>query len=130
MHGLVAILVLDMKNLTYEARSVAKSMSALAALRKHWPEYAIEAWALGTFMVSAGMFTVLVEHPDFGVPSVIESAGLRRALIGVAMGATAIALIYSPWGLRSPSGTASPSTHGPMAWRSGSGWGSTADVPR
>jgi len=69
--------------------------------RKHWPEYLIEAWALGTFMISAGVFTVLIEHPDFGVPAVIESAPLRRALIGLAMGMTAVALIYSPWGRRS-----------------------------
>jgi len=26
----------------------------------HWPEYFIEAWALGMFMVSAGVFTVLL----------------------------------------------------------------------
>ena len=69
--------------------------------REYWPEYLIEAWALGTFMVSAGAFTVLIEHPDFGVPALIDSAGLRRALIGLAMGFTAIALIYSPWGRRS-----------------------------
>jgi aquaporin Z len=47
------------------------------------------------------VFTVLIEHPDFGVPAVIESAGVRRTLIGLAMGATAVALIYSPWGRRS-----------------------------
>lgn len=69
--------------------------------RRHWPEYLIEAWALGTFMVSAGVFSVLIEHPDFGVPALIESAALRRTLIGIAMGATAVALIYSPWGRRS-----------------------------
>lgn len=73
----------------------------LDRLREHWPEYLIEAWALGTFMVSAGAFTVLIEHPDFGVPALIESAAVRRALIGLAMGATAVALIYSPWGRRS-----------------------------
>lgn len=69
--------------------------------REHWPEYLIEAWALGMFMISAGVVTVLVEHPDFGVPAVVDSSALRRALIGLAMGATAIALIYSPWGRRS-----------------------------
>lgn len=69
--------------------------------RQHWPEYLIEAWALGMFMVSAGAFSVLIEHPDFGVPALIENAALRRALIGIAMGATAVALIYSPWGRRS-----------------------------
>jgi aquaporin Z len=68
---------------------------------RHWPEYLIEGWALGTFMISAGVFTVLIEHPDFGVPAIIDSAALRRALVGLAMGATAIALIYSPWGRRS-----------------------------
>ena len=67
----------------------------------HWPEYAIEAWALGTFMVSAGLATALVEHPDFGVRELIASDALRRLLIGLAMGVTAIALIYSPWGKRS-----------------------------
>ena len=70
-------------------------------LLAHWPEYLIEAWALGTFMVSAGVFTVLIEHPDFGVPALVESAALRRTLVGLAMGATAVALIYSPWGRRS-----------------------------
>jgi aquaporin Z len=73
----------------------------LQGLRDNWPEYLIEAWALGTFMVSAGAFTVLLDHPDFGVPSLVESAAARRALIGIAMGLTAIALIYSPWGRRS-----------------------------
>jgi aquaporin Z len=70
-------------------------------LRRNWPEYLIEAWALGTFMVSAGVFTLLFEHPDFGLRGAIESEALRRLLIGLAMGATAIALIYSPWGQRS-----------------------------
>jgi aquaporin Z len=70
-------------------------------LLEHWPEYLIEAWALGMFMVSAGVFTVLIEHPDFGVPGLIPDDGTRRALIGLAMGLTAVALIYSPWGKRS-----------------------------
>lgn len=73
----------------------------LASLRAHWPEYLIEAWALGMFMVSAGAVTVLLDHPDFGVPAIVASADARRVLIGVAMGLTAIALIYSPWGRRS-----------------------------
>jgi len=70
-------------------------------LRRHWPEYLIEAFALGMFMISAGMLTLMIEHPDFGVRGVIESAALRRVFIGLGMGLTAIALIYSPWGRRS-----------------------------
>ena len=68
---------------------------------QHWPEYLIEAWALGTFMVSAVLFTALLEYPGSPAHQAIPSAFARRALIGLAMGLTAVALIYSPWGQRS-----------------------------
>jgi aquaporin Z len=73
----------------------------MARHRLNWAEYLIEGWALGTFMVSAGVVTTLVEQPAFGFPEFVPDAGVRRMLIGVAMGLTAIALIYSPWGRRS-----------------------------
>lgn len=72
-----------------------------ARWRGHWPEYLIEAWALGTFMVSAAAFTTLFEHPGSALHGAIADAGLRRALIGAVMGLTAIGLIRSPWGQRS-----------------------------
>src|SRR5205823_12155979 len=34
------------------------------ALGEHWPEYLIEAWALGSFMVSAGIVATLLGAPD------------------------------------------------------------------
>ncbi|MFN7117588.1 MAG: MIP/aquaporin family protein [Saprospiraceae bacterium] len=71
------------------------------ALQKNWRIYLIEAWALGMFMVSAALFTIVVEHPELLVRRSIESPLLRRFLIGIAMGLTAIALIYSNWGKRS-----------------------------
>ncbi|NJO84009.1 MAG: hypothetical protein HC828_15300, partial [Blastochloris sp.] len=58
-------------------------------------------WGLGTFMVSAGVFTTLLEYPGSPVHRAIADADLRRALIGLAMGLTAIAIIYSPFGQRS-----------------------------
>ena len=67
----------------------------------HWPEYLIEAWALGTFMVSAVAFTVLLEHPASPVRQSLQNGDLRRLLMGCAMGVTAIALIYSRLGARS-----------------------------
>jgi aquaporin Z len=69
--------------------------------RLHWREYAIEAALLGAFMVAACAVTALVEHPYSPVNAAISEAFVRRALIGVAMGLTAIALIYSPWGQQS-----------------------------
>src|SRR5215212_2051077 len=67
----------------------------------HWPEYAIEAVALGTFMVSAAAFATALYHPSSSLAAGISNEWLRRALMGLAMGATAIAIIYSPWGQRS-----------------------------
>jgi aquaporin Z len=66
----------------------------------HWPEYAIEAVLLGLFMVSACIAVFCLEHPASPLRR-IASAALRRAIIGILMGATAVGLIYSPWGRRS-----------------------------
>jgi aquaporin Z len=70
-----------------------------SALRTHWPEYLCEALALGLFMTSASTFAVLLFHPA----SVLGPGDplLRRAFMGLAMGTTAVTIIYSPVGRRS-----------------------------
>src|SRR5438477_2972 len=73
----------------------------IRALREHWPEYLCEAVELGLFMISAGLFTILLWHPSSPVPGIIPSETTRRMLTGIAMGSTAIALIFSPLGKRS-----------------------------
>ena len=70
-------------------------------IRHHWPEYLMEAAGLGIFMVSAGVFTILFEYPGSPVHQAIPSDFVRRLLIGLAMGLTAIGIIYSHWGKRS-----------------------------
>jgi aquaporin Z len=71
------------------------------ALSLHWPEFLIEAFALGMFMLSASVVTTLLESPTAFLQGAISDATLRRALIGICMGGTAVALIYCPWGKRS-----------------------------
>src|SRR5574342_342866 len=71
------------------------------ALGRHWPEYLMEAGGLGVFMLSACAFTVLLFHPESAMRQVVESPLVRRMLMGLAMGLTAVALVYSPWGRRS-----------------------------
>ena len=71
------------------------------ALREHWPEYLMEGAELGLFMISACAFTVLLYHPASVVAQNIHSEIFRRMLMGVAMGSTAIAIIFSPLGKRS-----------------------------
>jgi aquaporin Z len=83
------------------ATATTSALALRAALRDHWPEYLIEAAALGLFMVSAGVVTTLLEFPGSPLRQLIDNAELRHALIGVAMGLTAVALTYSPWGQRS-----------------------------
>jgi aquaporin Z len=71
------------------------------ALKKHWPEYLMEAAELGLFMFSACVFTVLLYHPSSPVAQMIHAGVWRRLLMGTAMGLTAIAIIFSPLGQRS-----------------------------
>lgn len=75
--------------------------AAAATFAKHWPEYAMEAAELGIFMISACVFTVLLRHPASPVRTLLPDPFLRRALTGLVMAATAIALIFSPWGKQS-----------------------------
>ena len=72
-----------------------------STFRAHWPEYLIEAAALATFMLSAAGFATLLQHP--ASPLVLHTMPefLARVPMGAAMGLTAIAIIYSPFGRRS-----------------------------
>jgi aquaporin Z len=72
-----------------------------SALRRHWPEYLCEALGLGLFMLSASLFGTLFEHPGSPLRQAIDEPLLRRVPVGLAMGLTAIGLIYSPLGQRS-----------------------------
>jgi len=60
-----------------------------------------EGAELGLFMISAGLFTILLYHPQSPVVSLIPSEFVRRMFTGMAMGLTAIALVFSPLGKRS-----------------------------
>ena len=61
----------------------------------------MEVAGLGAFMISAATMTVVLEHPSSPFRALIADAMLRRVLMGTAMGLTAAALVYSPWGRRS-----------------------------
>jgi aquaporin Z len=68
--------------------------------RWHWVEYAAEATSLALFMLSAAAFATLLQHPASPWQVAGDSA-FARFPMGLAMGLTAMALIYSPWGQRS-----------------------------
>jgi aquaporin Z len=66
-----------------------------------WSLYLYEALELALFMLSACVFTVLLFHPNYPALKLIPNPTLRRLLMGVAMGLTAIGIIHSPMGKRS-----------------------------
>ena len=69
--------------------------------RRHWPEYLSEAAGLGLFMLSACSFAVVLSHPASPLATGVPSELIRRTAMGIAMGITCIAIVYSPAGRRS-----------------------------
>jgi len=70
-------------------------------MARHWPEYLMESAELGLFMISACVFTALLQHPGSPLVRLLPSGFVRNALIGLAMALTAVAIIYSAWGKQS-----------------------------
>jgi aquaporin Z len=75
--------------------------SNVRTLTQYWPEYVIEAVCLGLFMVSAASFATLLQHPLSPFSAWHASPLVQRIAMGIAMGLTAAAIIYSPLGARS-----------------------------
>jgi len=71
---------------------------AAATFKKHWLLYLYEAAELAVFMISACFFTVWLFDPSCPALELLPSAALRRLLMGIAMGVTAILIIQSPMG--------------------------------
>lgn len=67
----------------------------------HWAEYAIEAGSLAVFMASATLATTLLEYHASPVRHALADATIRRGVVGLLMGLTAVAIIYSGPGRRS-----------------------------
>ena len=73
----------------------------MRTLADHWPEYLSEALCLALFMVSAAAFATLLRHPISPAAAWMAPPLVRRVPMGVAMGLTLIAIVYSPLGRRS-----------------------------
>ncbi len=61
----------------------------------------MEAGEVGLYLCVAGLAATLLQHPASIVRQFVSSGLARRALMGLAMGTTAIAIVMSPWGKRS-----------------------------
>jgi aquaporin Z len=77
------------------------ALNAGDSLRRHWPEYLMEAGEAGVYLFSACAIATLLWHPHSPIQEYLPSDAVRRMLMGAAIGATIIAIVLSPWGKQS-----------------------------
>ena len=78
-----------------EPKTDIGTLSAADSLRFHWPEYLMEAGEAGLYLFSACTVATLLWHPASPVQQSLPSDAVRRMLMGLAMGATIIAIVRS-----------------------------------
>ncbi len=93
-----AALLLYIVNGTYHGHL---NSTLVGAFRLNWKLYIFEAAELAAFMISACTFTVFLFAPACPMVRFLPSATLRRLLMGLVMGATAVLIIRSPIGKKS-----------------------------
>jgi MIP family channel proteins len=74
---------------------------ATDCLRFHWPEYLMEAAEVGLYLFVTCVFASLLLSPASPVRRVIGDTVELRALMGLAVGMTVVAIVMSPWGKQS-----------------------------
>jgi aquaporin Z len=70
-------------------------------LRFHWPEYLMEAAEFALYLFLTCIFAGLLLYPASPVRHFVGSTVGLRALMGLAVGATVVAIVMSPWGKQS-----------------------------
>ena len=72
------------------------------SLKRHWPEYLMEATELGFLAFMSCAASALFRHPDSPLANFFDGHHLmQRSGVGLTMGLTIVAIIYSPLGRRS-----------------------------
>jgi aquaporin Z len=77
------------------------TLGAAASLRFHWPEYLMEGGEMSLYLLFTCVFATLLQHPASPIRHLVVSSLSRRALMGLAVGTTVIAIIMTPWGKQS-----------------------------
>jgi aquaporin Z len=85
----------------YPASVKALDKPRFSVLKRNWSLYIYEAIELALFMISACAFTLVLFDPSSPAFRLFPSAFVRRTLMAIAMGLTAILIIHSPMGKRS-----------------------------
>lgn len=78
-----------------------EKLTASSSIRLHWPEYLMEIGEITIYMFFACGFATLLQHPASPVRQLIVSSLSRRIGMGLAIGATVVAIVLSPLGKQS-----------------------------
>jgi aquaporin Z len=84
-----------------EAFIESELASVIECLRFHWPEYLMEAAEVALYLFLTCVFASLLLSPASPVRHFVPSTVELRALMGIAVGATVVAILMSPWGKQS-----------------------------
>ena len=90
-----------MNRQSVEAFIKREPASAIDGLRLHWPEYLMEAAEVAFYLFLTCVFASLLLDPASPVRSFVRTTETARAFMGLAVGATVVALVVSPWGQQS-----------------------------
>jgi aquaporin Z len=74
---------------------------AIDSLRSHWPEYLMEGAEVALHLFLTCIFAGLLLYPASPVRRFVDSTAGLRALMGLAVGATVVAIVMSPRGKQS-----------------------------
>jgi len=75
--------------------------SSMNGSRFHWPEYLMEAAEVALYLFLTCLFAGLLLSPTSPIRQVLVRPIGVRALMGLAVGVTVVAIVLSPWGQRS-----------------------------
>ncbi len=96
-----AVLRIEPKADLADALTIKGTLSAADSLRLHWPEYLMEGGEAAIYLFSACAVATFLWHPASPVQRYLPGDAVRRMLMGLAMGATIMAIVISPWGKQS-----------------------------
>ena len=75
--------------------------SVMNGSRFHWPEYLMEAAEVALYLFLTCFFAGLLLSPASPIRHVLGRAIELRAVMGLAVGVTVVAIVMTPWGQRS-----------------------------
>jgi len=75
--------------------------SVVTSLRLHWPEYVMELIEMGLYLFFTCIFATLLQHPASPIRHLLPNNLVRRACLGISVGATIAAIVLTPWGKQS-----------------------------